>query len=365
MFVSKLLNKLFFNTNNDCNFTTLTNLSPFMLTKNNHRAILERDGAELPVNNEVSIPDSICNTRNNGDTYSRTPSIDIAHMAISTDDDDDMSINDDSLLERKNKFQHESSSTDNSLLELSKDGGFANLSRCHSPIPFSVSTPETPLNTFRPLEQAVLTETQFSGGYSPKQQDSLFWCIYIIANGYGEYTNIGHNYGVKELEIKEKVGLFVANEQYKNSRTNYKITKVLKQEIHSELLTNQKETSFPCLLVLCSYYKINVVLVHANGKIMLEFISNSDEETPYYILKKDTYGKYSVDTDKKFWKDVQEMKERYVCIDNYMKPMKAANHYKMQDLDILASKLNILDITKKYKKTELYHNVSEVLNWYK
>ena len=41
MFMSKLLNKLFFNKNNDCYFTTLLNLNQFMLTMDNHKAILD------------------------------------------------------------------------------------------------------------------------------------------------------------------------------------------------------------------------------------------------------------------------------------------------------------------------------------
>jgi hypothetical protein len=146
--------------------------------------------------------------------------------------------------------------------------------------------------------------------------------------------------------------------------TNYKITKAAVQEIMSDFLTNQKETDFQCLLALCVYYKINVVIVHSNGKLMLEFTSNSDEETPYYVLKKDSYGKYSVDTDKKSRADIQEMKTRLFCLVNYMKPIKAASHYKTDDLESLAKKLGVLDTTKKYKKAELYQIVQNASNWF-
>jgi len=328
MFVSKLLNRLFFNTNNECYFKTLTNLNQFMLTKNNYQAILDSEE-----------PDSI-NT-----TMVSEPS--------------DNSINDADLLERKRQNQRLSP-------------------RCITPVPFSTSSPETPENLFRPIEPSPplpdpieplsadnVVETPYSGAYSPKQQDTLFWCLFIIAYGYGEYVNIGRNYGVKELEVKQKVGSFVANRDFVKYHTNYKITRAMQQEIHSELLTSQKDTSFPCLLILCCYFKINVVLVHANEKLMLEFICGTDEEIPYYILRKDTYGKYSVDTDKKTWKDIQELKTRLICIDNYMKPMKAAGNYKIEDLEGLAQKMGVLDASKKYKKTELYHLVCEHLNWYR
>jgi hypothetical protein len=259
------------------------------------------------------------------------------------------SIEDIAILHRKNEFKEET--------------------RCITPLPFqgedsNVSESNTPENMFRPIDNFREIETPFSGAYAPKQQDTLFWCIYIIANGYGEYINVDRNYGVKELEIKKIIADFLRDNGSKMKETNYKITKAAVQEIMSDFLTNQKETDFQCLLALCVYYKINVVIVHSNGKLMLEFTSNSDEETPYYVLKKDSYGKYSVDTDKKSRADIQEMKTRLFCLVNYMKPIKAASHYKTDDLESLAKKLGVLDTTKKYKKAELYQIVQNASNWF-
>ena len=367
MFVSKLLNKLFFNTNNDCYFTTLLNLNQFMLTVENHKAILDR-----------SISEGFLETRTGVENE--------ANMSCD-------SLNDEALLKRKREWT------------ITNDPKFINEEdniRCitHIPFPLSQNTPE---NKFRPivgiLEYAAQTEelnvvkptpsergvstlvvpdsdfsavpengstlSEFSGAYSPKQSDTLFWSIFIIANGYGEYINIDRNYGVKELEIKKKVCDFLQKNPSKLKHTNYKITKAGVQEVISELLTSNKETSFNCLLALCVYYNINVVLIHPTGKLMLEFLSYDQEETPYYVLKKDTYGKYSVDTDKKTWKEVQEMKTQLICIANYMKPMKAAGNYKMEDLEELAEKMGVFDLTKKYKKAELYQLVSDSINWFK
>ena len=358
MFVSKLLNKLFFNTNNECCFTTLLNLNQFMLTKENYKRILDIEPIKPELDNSIEPSEGLS-------TF--TPDENNTLLCIVDKSDDD------ELLKRKNEFQ--------------------NQQRCITPIPFPLpelthpvtKSPSelvvgiqripdqiTPENVFRPIEVVPtpanimeIIETPFSGEYSPKQHDTLFWCIFIIANGYGEYINIDRNYGVKELEIKQQIGLFVANKEYQKNTPNYKITNDLRGEIHSELLTSQKDTSFPCLLILCCYYKINVVLLHPNGKLMLEFISNTDADTSYYILKKNINDKYSVNTDKKTWKDVQEMKTKYVCIGNYMKPIKAAGNYKMEDLELFAEKLDVLDKTKKYKKIELYQLVQEHMNWFR
>lgn len=318
MFVSKLLNQLFFNTNNDdCTFTTLSNVNRFMLTKDNMKTI--KDDLEC----STIEPESV-----------------------------------------------------NTSLEMGENGSTEQESvvepvRCITPTPFATEQ-VTPDKMFRPIqpvqEESLLS--QYSGGIAPKQQDTLFWCIYIIAYGYGEYINIDRNYGVAELENKKKIADYIQVNGSKMKQTNYKITKAAVQEIMSEFLTNQKDTSFQCLLALCVYHNINIVILHNNNKLMLEFMYEvdygiDDKENPFYILKKDGYGKYIVDTEKKTWKEVQEMKTQYVCLDNHMKPMKAASHYKIEDLDTLADKLGVLDITKKYKKAELYQLVNEAMNWYK
>jgi hypothetical protein len=130
----------------------------------------------------------------------------------------------------------------------------------------------------------------------------------------------------------------------------------------SELLTSQKMTSYECLLAMCVFYKINIAIIFSNDKIMTEFISSNDEETPFYILNKDSYGKYKVNTVKKTWKEIQEMKQTRVCLDNYLKPMKSISNYTIPNLEELATKLGVFDITNKYKKQELYELINNTIN---
>jgi len=201
--------------------------------------------------------------------------------------------------------------------------------------------------------------------YSPKQQDGLFWCIYIIINGYNEFISIDRNYGIVKLEIKQKIGEFLKENSRKMKNTNYKITKINIQEIMSELITVQKETSILCLLTTCVYYNINIILIHPNKKLMLEFISNQGIEQPYYVIYKENYGKYTVDPDQKTIDDINKMKETIVCLDNYFKPIKGLSQYKVEELEKIASKLGLLDTSKKYKKSELYNIVGNAVIWEK
>jgi hypothetical protein len=58
---------------------------------------------------------------------------------------------------------------------------------------------------------------------SPTHQDSLFWCIYIAMHGYNDYLQVSRNYGVKELEIKQKIGNYIQSNPSKMKKTNIKI----------------------------------------------------------------------------------------------------------------------------------------------
>ena len=218
------------------------------------------------------------------------------------------------------------------------------------------------LNNIPIIKKPIPEKKEESTSFLPRQQDTLFWCIFIIVNGFNEYNEIQRNYGVVELEIKKKIADYLKDNSSNMKQTNYKITKIKIQEIMSELLTSQKMTSYECLLAMCVFYKINIAIIFSNDKIMTEFISSNDEETPFYILNKDSYGKYKVDTVKKSWKEIQEMKQTRVCLDNYLKPMKSISNYTIPNLEELATKLGVFDVTNKYKKQELYELINNTIN---
>jgi len=202
--------------------------------------------------------------------------------------------------------------------------------------------------------------------FQPRQSDTLFWCLYVVHHGMDEYLNIGHNYGVKELEEKERLAAFINNNnKSKVKGTNYKVTNVLIQEILSELLTSQKETSLHVLIALTVFYGVNIFIVDADDRCMLEFLSSKeiDESTQTYVLYKDKYGKYTVQLEWISSSQMADMRNKYIVLENYLRPMKAVSTYKVEDLVELARKLCIYDENKKYKKSELYDAVHELCKW--
>ena len=204
--------------------------------------------------------------------------------------------------------------------------------------------------------------------YQPKQQDTLFWCLYIMNYGYNDYLQIDHNYGVKELEEKQKISKFMKENVVRIKNTNYKLTNVAIQEVLSELLTSQKETSLLCLIVMIVYYNINILIINENTKCMLEFWCNKDripstnsssEESDAltYVLYKTDNGKYKLQYENIGSFQINDLKEKYVVLESYNKYIKAISNYKVEELEDIAKKFGVFDETKKYKKAEIYELV--------
>lgn len=195
---------------------------------------------------------------------------------------------------------------------------------------------------------------------SPIQKDTLFWCIYIAAFGYNDYIQIGRNYGVKELEIKQKIGEFIKSNPEKLKNTNYKITKATIQEIMSDFLTSQKDTNMNCLIAMTVYFNINIILINKEKQIMLEFISNTDvNELPTYVLNKDSYNKYTINEEPVTTEMIASLKQTNICLENYIKPLRSISTYKIDELNQLAERLEI----EKHQKPKMYELINAKLQW--
>lgn len=229
---------------------------------------------------------------------------------------------------------------------------------------FEISEPlvKVPV-AFTPTKECANTITLKEELISPKQNDTLFWCLFIIHFGYDEYLEVDRNYGVKELEVKKQIGEFITKNPHAMKSTSTKMTKAAVQEILSELLTSQKETSMNSMMAILVYYKINLIMVNSTKLLMLEFVADKDAELPTYVLYKDTYGKYSVKTEHLTTDEIADMKNKMICLESYLKPLKAISNYKVEELEELAKKMGIYEKNKKYKKTDLYQEISEACAW--
>jgi hypothetical protein len=218
--------------------------------------------------------------------------------------------------------------------------------------PHSVQAPPPPLAP-APVQETI----------TPNHPDSLFWCIYILAHGYSDYIQIARNYGVKKLEINKEVMQYMQGNMGKFQETNVKMTKIAAQMTLSSLLTVQPTTNLNAALAMCIYYKFNLYFADANKKGLLKLLSMEDGDYPTYLIYKGENGIYSVDIEPLSVERKTEIETTMICLDSSVRPLKAISHYKLEELIVLAQRLNFYDCNIKYKKADLYKEVSEMLQW--
>lgn len=190
--------------------------------------------------------------------------------------------------------------------------------------------------------------------FYPKNADPLFWCIYILLNGYTQYMEIEHHYGNVEMNEKQKLIEMIQKTPsiFKNSIR--KITKTAIQEIMSDLMTNKK-TSFDTANAFALYYKKKITFLYEKNKSYMVVGEQTAPNLNIYITTdKHNNIKWGIG-------EQTTPGENWFCIENPYKPLKSIGNYKLNELEEIAKKYQIYndDICKK-KKQELYDDISNI-----
>jgi len=225
----------------------------------------------------------------------------------------------------------------------------------------NVASVEIPNNTNKTIQESP--EKPVSDTITPNHPDSLFWCIYILAHGYKDYIQISRNYGVRKLEVNKEVMQYMQKNMTNFHETNVKMTKIVAQMTMSELLSIQPITNLNCMIAMCIYYKINIYMMNVNKNGMLKFVTTEEGDNPTYIIYKGENGIYSVDIEPLSDERKTAIENEIICLDSSSRPLKAISHYKLEDLIVIAQRLKIYDNNVKYKKPDLYKEISETLMW--
>jgi hypothetical protein len=180
----------------------------------------------------------------------------------------------------------------------------------------------------------------------PKNNDKLFWCLYILRNGINDYNlNISNYFSIeKTLKIN-------AISYMKSNKLNIKIKKT---SVENNLLYDKK-LSIESLSLLCKIYNINLRLINSN--FYYEFLNNADDKI-FKIYQEN--GKYGID-----FEDRDDDIFNKLLIVNIQKPINSITFYKLNEIVDLASKLKIelYNTNKKHKlKKELYDEIYNILN---
>jgi len=209
-------------------------------------------------------------------------------------------------------------------------------------------------NTKKPVSE-IKTNIFNSSIFVPREQETLFWCYYIILNGEANYEmlNVKNSLIAKQIKIN-----YVSK-----IRENKPVIKTYKFDTITNIesnLANDNNISIKTVMSLCAIDKINLIFV--SRKTYFELLMNDSQ--PIYIIRElDNNSKYN----KKYGFEIaneaslQNIRTTLYKIDNLDKPIKALSSYKVKDLTDICEKLAIKihkdDTTKNKTKNELYESI--------
>ena len=188
--------------------------------------------------------------------------------------------------------------------------------------------------------------------FYPKEQDSLFWCYYIISSGESNYEMMH----VKNSLIAKQMKINYVNK----IRTNKPIVKTYKFDTITNIesnLANDNNINIKSVMTLCAIDKINLIFI--SRKTYYELLMN-DTEPIYIIRETENTSKYA----KKYGFEIansdllNEIRATLYKVETLDKPIKALSSYRLQDLLDICNKLAIKikrdDSEKNKTKNELY-----------
>ncbi len=196
---------------------------------------------------------------------------------------------------------------------------------------------------------------------SPCQRDSLFWCIFIAIHEYKEYNVIRNNHNTREIEWKQELSKKITSNPSKIKNSNHKTTKANVSEILSDLMTNPYKTDILCLIAITVYYNINIIIMNDAKNLRFEFITNAIDDAKTYLFYKNDKNNYSIKIEPLLEFEITDIRNTSYLIENNEKPIKSIGSYKVDILEQYVKKFGLYKNTEKYKKTDLYNLLSEVV----
>jgi len=189
--------------------------------------------------------------------------------------------------------------------------------------------------------------------FYPEQKDQLFWCYYIIKNGFATYEYPGTtSYANEKKEKFECIELLRKNKQILKDNK----IKNIKEDVENEL-AQKSMISRKTFIALCSIEKQNVLYIENNK--YFDMFTDTTNASSYHVVHC-IKGKYCYESDISQMQ-LEKYKTSLFKCDNFEKPLKAISYYKLNELvDICKYLVLVADFNKKTKK-ELYELLMEKL----
>jgi hypothetical protein len=190
--------------------------------------------------------------------------------------------------------------------------------------------------------------------FIPNQQDSLFWCFYIMKNGEISYETLNNKNSLVAKQIK--IDLVSTIRKNKDTLKIYKFD--TKTNIENNL-ANDNNINSKTFLSLCAIENINVIYI--SKKTYYELLMN--DTNIIYILHElpdsKYHNKYGFELATE--DSINKIKSSLYKLDSVDKPIKAASSYKVSDLIEICNKLaietNNKETGKNKSKKDLYESI--------
>jgi hypothetical protein len=213
-----------------------------------------------------------------------------------------------------------------------------------------------------PINQKPINQKKIQTKYKPRQKDTLFWCFYILKNGFSNF----------EMEINNQYFVVEKNEKFRYIellRQNKNVLKIHKIKPLTELeddLANKTNISIKTFFALCILENINILLVDKR-KICELLCHTIDKTHPINIIHK-INNEFFIELEPTDTM-IQMYKDTYYKMNNFDSSLKSMGSYKLDELIELCNKLNLnieeyknkKETKKKLTKKDIYELL--VLNY--
>lgn len=186
--------------------------------------------------------------------------------------------------------------------------------------------------------------------FSPAQKDSLFWCFYIMHNGFTKYEIEPASF-IKEKEHKIKYVEYLR--QHKDALKEHKIKPIT---IIEDELTNNESIGLKTFIALCILENLNIMVVNKNTFFELKCNPESKET---HVLHKQAFNRFKIEPNV-VDETLQSYRTTLFQILNIEKPLLSVSSYKLGELQDFCKRLKI--VTELKKKQDLYNLLDEHLN---
>jgi hypothetical protein len=214
----------------------------------------------------------------------------------------------------------------------------------------TVSKPRVKTDT---LSQPLLQKKEPERFFFPSEKDQLFWCFYIIKNGFEKYEYPGIT-----TFVNEKAEKFKCIEHLRSNKQQLKNKKIknVKEDVEDEL-ANKQTIGMKTFIALCIANNINIMYIHKRKCFELIYDSESPTFIVHCINNSDSSAQKFCYEQNVTEEQMKKYREEYFNWESVEKPLKAISSYKVEDLVLLCQKLGLADkgvhLSKK-KKKDLY-----------